>query len=409
MQSKTRLVQYLTGACAIWLLMAFTGGVAHWRQLAQDSARTSEQLVELLLMASELRMSGEAVNAETVAALMADVEMANASVYLERSDMERTLLSSGAGSAQALSPEGHTFRLPLNQGGSSLLVYLHHAGQQALLHKLLMYQLALFLLMCVSVTLIFSVASRRMRNELRNITVTLRQSRASVQQLGQRLLQLQDEERSFLARELHDEFGQNLTAVSTAAAFVERHAANGNAELLAECGRDIRLAAASMAQQVRGMLRSLRPQGLQGLGLKQALQDQVNNSRLHAEGVQLQVQMPSSLPLLSDAAALALYRTLQEALTNVLKHAQARVVRLVIEHDEHRLWMRIDDDGCGHELDVRSMARGGVTGMQERARAGGGSCEFNASVLGGICVYLSLPVLGKKNEGDLSNAQCAVA
>ena len=138
MQSKTRLVQYLTGACAIWLLMAFTGGVAHWRQLAQDSARTSEQLVELLLMASELRISGEAVNAETVAALVADVEMANASVYLERSDMERTLLSSGAGPALALSPEGHTFRLPLNQGGSSLLVYLHHAGQQALLHKLLM-------------------------------------------------------------------------------------------------------------------------------------------------------------------------------------------------------------------------------------------------------------------------------
>ena len=69
MQSKTRLVQYLTGACAIWLLMAFTGGVAHWRQLAQDSARTSEQLVELLLMASELRISGEAANAETVAAM----------------------------------------------------------------------------------------------------------------------------------------------------------------------------------------------------------------------------------------------------------------------------------------------------------------------------------------------------
>ena len=63
MQSKTRLVQYLTGACAIWLLMAFTGGVAHWRQLAQDSARTSAQLVELLLMASELRISGEAANA----------------------------------------------------------------------------------------------------------------------------------------------------------------------------------------------------------------------------------------------------------------------------------------------------------------------------------------------------------
>lgn len=409
MQSKSRLVQYLIGAFAIWLLMALTGGMTHWRELAQDRARSSEQLAALLLMASELRISGEPANAKTVAELVANEETANASVYLERSDMERTLLSSGTEPASVIPQDAHLLRLPLDQKGSSLLVHLHQEGQQALLKKLLMYQLVFLLLMAASVLVIARVTHRHMRNELESQAVTLRQSRASVQQLGQRLLQLQDEERSALARDLHDEFGQSLTAVSAAAAFVERHASSGEPEVLAECGRDIRIAATSMARQVRGILRSLRPQGLQGSGLKQALQEQVSNSRLHAEGVQVEVEMPPSLPLLSDAAALAMYRTLQEALTNVLKHAQARVVRIVIEHDESRLWMRIDDDGCGHELDVRSLARGGVTGMQERARAGGGSCEFNASVLGGICVSLSLPVLGKKNEGDLSNAQCAVA
>ena len=179
---------------------------------------------------------------------------------------------------------------------------------------------------------------------------------------------LQETEREELARELHDEFGQGLAAMGAAAAYVERHAASAQPDALIECARDIRTASTHMSLQVRSRLRQLRPHGLEDMNLREAITELVYGSRLKAEGVAIETLLPDVLPRLSAEAGLALYRTVQEALTNVLRHARAARVRLVIVLQEQGLLMTLDDDGSGQ------LARGAEKGPRRchgHARARG--------------------------------------
>lgn len=227
---------------------------------------------------------------------------------------------------------------------------------------------------------------------IERLSEDLAQSRAAEQQLARRLLELQESERRDLARELHDEFGQALTAVSISAAYIERHARHASPDDLATSARDIRNEATRMNGQVRALLSQLRPHGLEGLQIVDALNDLVASWRGRAPDIGIEAEFPDALPTLPPAAGLALYRTMQEALTNVLRHSVASRVSLSLKSVGRHLELSVCDNGVGKVADVIRRSRGGLLGMRERAEMAGGRCWLADAPGGGLQVHLSLPL-----------------
>jgi two-component system sensor histidine kinase UhpB len=219
----------------------------------------------------------------------------------------------------------------------------------------------------------------------------LRSARAAQHHLAQRLIAVQEAERAELARELHDETGQSLTAIAVGAAFVDRHAGRAEPQALRDCARDIAEQVRSISVQVRGMLGRLRPHGLEGLGTLEALRELINGWRQRAGEVRLELSMPQELPPLELPQALALYRGLQEALTNVWRHSAAQEVRVQLQQEEASLVLRVSDDGSGRADLVRQRLGAGLLGMAERAAAVGGIARVLDQPRG-LCIELRLPL-----------------
>lgn len=201
------------------------------------------------------------------------------------------------------------------------------------------------------------------------------------------------EERTRLAREIHDTLAQQLTAIvlqlEAAEAFVERNP--GRVGSVVVTARDL---ARSALQEARRSVWNLRPATLEATGLVAALEREVRRwrqqsgvpARLHAEG------LPNPLPL-SPAAEVALFRIVQEALTNVAHHSQARRVDVTVARHGGALEISVVDDGVGFELETAPQ-RGsfGLVGMGERARLAGGSLEVTSRPGDGTSVVVRLPL-----------------
>ncbi|HEX3141232.1 MAG TPA: ATP-binding protein [Rhizobacter sp.] len=216
----------------------------------------------------------------------------------------------------------------------------------------------------------------------------MRELLAHNRELARQLIALQENERLALARELHDELGQGCAAIRVATASI-RTATTREGSLLAAERADS--AAQRLYQLVRGMLRRLRPANLDELGLIAALQE-LCESWEERSGVPCIFHHEAQLPALGDAIDITLYRVTQEALTNVMRHAQAGSVRVVLGRGaQGELCLSIQDDGVG--MAAGAATRGlGLLGAAERAAALGGELQVQASPGGGVCLRLSIPL-----------------
>ncbi len=214
-------------------------------------------------------------------------------------------------------------------------------------------------------------------------------ARSRQQHLTRQLISLQEVERRELSRELHDELGQNLAAIAVTAAHVKRHAGTAKAEELAKCGQEIERDVLRIASHVRTLLARLRPHGLDGPGLLHALRELLVAWEQRAATMRFVGRLPDHLPDMGEAAALALYRILQEALTNVVHHAQARCATVSLRLDQ-ALTIEVADDGLG----FRSGRAGGLGlhSMRERATELGGTFSIESLAAGGMVVRATLPV-----------------
>ncbi len=223
----------------------------------------------------------------------------------------------------------------------------------------------------------------------------LARERADRQTLARRLVELQEAERRELARELHDEVGQALTAMGVRAAFIERHAGRADAVRLSACARDIRTESGRLVKLVGTVLARLRPRGLDdGAQVAAALDGLVRTWQHRAPEVAIEADLPARLPALPPSAGLALYRTLQEALTNALRHSLADRVTLSLRADADAIDLVVSDNGGGRATDVAARGRGGLLGMRERAEMAGGRVWLSDGPDGGLSVRLSLPLHG---------------
>jgi two-component system sensor histidine kinase UhpB len=147
-------------------------------------------------------------------------------------------------------------------------------------------------------------------------------------------------------------------------------------------------------RSIRAVARNLRPSLLDDLGLLPALRA-LGGDFSGKMGIPVTINAPESIPVLSAGAELALFRALQEGLSNVARHSEASAVEVVLSHDGTRLTLTVSDNGRGPpaaDFDTLADGRMGLAGMRERALALGGSVDLAAREEGGTVLSVRIPV-----------------
>ncbi|MEK4032104.1 histidine kinase [Methylocystis sp. IM3] len=212
----------------------------------------------------------------------------------------------------------------------------------------------------------------------------LAQTAAERTALTKRLFEVQEEERRALARDLHDEFGQCLTATLAFAASIEAGALDRPD--LAEDARSISGVAKRMMTTLREALARLRSQDLEELGLEACLVQLVAgwNARPQSRA-KVHLDLAGNLKALPRAVSISVYRIAQECLTNAMRHGRPSDIRLSIESgrsSDGQIAMTVEDDGGGDPASVKASAGHGILGMRERIAALGGSLSIGRSAHG---------------------------
>jgi signal transduction histidine kinase len=215
--------------------------------------------------------------------------------------------------------------------------------------------------------------------------------------LTRKLIAVQDEERRHLARELHDEFGQSLTAIAAQAAAAAHTAARECPPLYDEC-RGISRTTAAMMVTLRGALVRLRPPDIEELGLRLSLESLVANWNGFEKGrTRFDIAIIGQIDDLPRSVCASLYRIAQEAITNAAKHAQARRVQLRIEAAPAEIVLSVEDDGEAKCVNVVAKTGMGLLGMQERVASLGGTLRFERRAAGGVRLVATIPNMGQES------------
>ena len=200
-----------------------------------------------------------------------------------------------------------------------------------------------------------------------------------------------EEERAAIARELHDELGQSLTAIRSIAKSMMQHpdVVGGPLERHAKMLFDT---AGMTSDAMRRLIPRLRPIQLEGMGLVDAIRDLLTETQQNHSEVRFELSVArEGLPALDDQLELTAYRIVQEAVTNVVRHSGASRAMVMIGVEGGALKMTIADNGKGAET-LQREGHYGVRGMQERAAAFGGDIVFGRGADGGLAVRVTLPL-----------------
>ncbi|MFF7709863.1 histidine kinase [Pseudomonas sp. NPDC007930] len=222
-----------------------------------------------------------------------------------------------------------------------------------------------------------------------------RRTQEQLRELTAHLETVREEEKARIAREVHDELGQVLTVLKLEVTMCELGFSGQDPHLQARMDSMKRLIA-QLFQQVRDVATALRPPILDA-GLGSAIEWQATRFEGRTQ-IPCLVQLPEPLPAMSDAMATGLFRILQEALTNIMRHAQAHSVEvsLVVAGDE--LELLISDDGRGFDVDQPRPASFGLVGMRERVMLLGGRLAMHSEAGEGTTLRVRVP-LQKRSTG----------
>ncbi|MDG9926100.1 MULTISPECIES: sensor histidine kinase [unclassified Pseudomonas] len=210
----------------------------------------------------------------------------------------------------------------------------------------------------------------------KTIELELAESRAQLRELSAHLESVREEEKARIAREVHDELGQVLTVLKLETSMCELAYAGLDPGLQARLDSMKKLIA-NLFQLVRDVATALRPPILDA-GIASAIEWQARRFEARS-GIACLVQVPEQLPALTDAKAIGLFRVLQEALTNVLRHAQAHSVEITLEVQDGELCLSVSDDGRGFEPAAQRAQSFGLVGMRERVLMLGGRLVLDST------------------------------
>jgi two-component system sensor histidine kinase UhpB len=217
-------------------------------------------------------------------------------------------------------------------------------------------------------------------------------------ELARQLIGVQESERRALARELHDDLGQACSAIRVETAFI-RHCNGGAHAGIAAAAERAEAEAQRLYEQVRDMLRRLRPVELDALGLLAALQALCEAWEARS-GVACSFHHEGLATALGDAVDITVYRVTQEALSNVMRHAMASSVRVRLQCSTQELVLTVHDDGCGVDPGASPTRGLGLLGASERAAALGGRLHIESTPGAGLRLELQLPLGGASSHAD---------
>ena len=230
--------------------------------------------------------------------------------------------------------------------------------------------------------------------EKASLTKKLFDGRDRLRQVTRQLFSAQEQERQRVSRDLHDEAGQALTALKISLELIKSDFGDQPGELQQRIAEAVSLTEETM-EQIRLLARGLRPPELDALGLDAAIE---SFCRDFSARTQLALDYDGvDLPTLREGVAISLYRILQEALTNVAKHADARRVRVVLLSEDDTVCLTVQDDGRGFDVHAVESSSGrqrgnGIVGMRERLKLIGGALELDPKVGEGTRLVARVPL-----------------
>jgi signal transduction histidine kinase len=272
-----------------------------------------------------------------------------------------------------------------------------HAAFRADLDRLLWRSLLLGLAVALTVVFRLRVLERRSGEQRR----VAQEAEHQLRELSQRLVATQEEERKNLSRELHDHVGQVLTALRMELGRIERTRAHPDAAIGPAVGECRRLVD-SMVRTVRDLALGLRPSMLDDFGLQPALEWHVRDFT-RRYGVDVDLSLRGDFDGLPDAYRTCVYRAVQEALTNCIRHAEARAIDVVVVGHADRLHVSVTDDGIG--LDSARRGGGfGLRGIEERVKELHGVLTIAGAPGRGTKLEIRLPLPTAPPEVALARA-----
>jgi two-component system sensor histidine kinase UhpB len=236
-------------------------------------------------------------------------------------------------------------------------------------------------------------------SKFNNMVTALRNSIEQNHQLSQKLIRIQEEERKSLARDLHDEFGQSLTAIHADAAVLKALAHKEYPKIKPSVNAISDLSKHLM-NLVGGMLNRLKLGVLHELGLEEGLKDLLNTWQLRHPKINLKYEINlKSLPKISETISITSYRIIQECLTNISRHARAKNVEIYIHYVKKNtshafIDIEVIDDGVGFNKSHRDGF--GLSGMRERINEINGKINIMSELNQGVKLKIQLPILKKK-------------
>lgn len=226
-----------------------------------------------------------------------------------------------------------------------------------------------------------------LEHERERLEGLVRERTASLSELASHLQQVREDERGFLARELHDELGALLTSAKLDVARLKSkidHQAPDIAERLKHLNETLNSGIALK----RRIIEDLRPSSLSNLGLTAALEIL---TREHAEGAGIEVETNLEAVELTEATQLTVYRLVQEALTNITKYAKAKKVLVTVHGYPTHAAVQVRDDGAGFDPAGVGPTSHGLAGMRHRVEAAGGRLTITSSPDSGTLISAVLP------------------
>jgi two-component system sensor histidine kinase UhpB len=215
---------------------------------------------------------------------------------------------------------------------------------------------------------------------------TLKESTQNNRRLTQQIIRLQEDERQSLARDIHDEIGQYLTAIHVDACAILNGRKLSSAK---ESALAISMVTRQMMDVVHQIIQRLRPRVLDELGLGLALIELVHHWRQRCRNTMIVCHIDKNLGILDELVSITAYRVVQECLTNIAKHANAGYVSVKVKQDEQFIHLYIEDDGVGFSQTVSTQGFG-LAGMIERVQGLLGEINIQSSINQGVKVTVKL-------------------
>jgi len=209
-------------------------------------------------------------------------------------------------------------------------------------------------------------------------------------------LNVQEEERKHLARELHDELGQCITAIQADAESIRDLSRDGDTRIKTSASAILDVSS-RIYEVVHSMMQRLRPGILDDLGLFEALKDALAAWQERNPDTHCLFKASGDLDSLGERINITVYRIIQECLTNISKHAQAGNATITLTRAAGCLLLEIKDDGRGMDLSIPRKGLG-LIGMRERVEALGGDYTLDASVGEGLSITISVPLNGEEAQ-----------